>query len=58
MFYVWTFMLKLWLYGRYPLHDNDVYLITNMNKMLIKEQVSIDDNHVSRFNLYDENVSI
>ena len=58
MFYVWTYMLKLWLYRRDPLHDNDVYLITNMNKMLIKKQVSIDDNHVSRFNLYDENVSI
>jgi len=50
-------MLKKWLYRRDPLYDNDVDLITYMNKMLIKEQLSIHDNKVLPLYLYDVNVS-
>ena len=35
----------MWVNRRDPLYDNDVDLITNMNKMLVNEQLSIDEIH-------------
>jgi len=49
-------MLKMWLDRRNPLHDNDVDVITYMNKMLVNEQISSHDNKSLPLYLYDENV--
>ena len=55
-FHLWTYMLKMWLDRRNPLNDNDVDVITFMNKMLVNEQISSHDNKSLPLYLYDENV--
>jgi len=45
-------VLRLYLYNIDPLPDNDVDLITYMNKMFINENLSFHDNHVLRVYLY------